>query len=468
MILQDVFLLDNLQVISESKEKGTMKISGTFQRAEEANTNNRIYKKPILEGQIKKLQPLIEGRRLCGELDHPIYDMVKLSNASHLITKLNMKGNEVFGEAEILNTPAGKIVQALIKDKVKIGISSRGVGTLTEDENKNVKYVNDDFNLITFDIVGDPSTRGAYPELSENTEIVKKVVNRVLGEEVFVIMLKDKLNEGSLGQKRVLRKVTYAAKQYGKKYLSNPKQADKDLTKAGDKVDASNKKAQVKKMKANEGSLSDKRVGRKFEGMIKRGKDNKEINTFVKKAVAKDKFRQSKKVSANEGSLGAKKLYRKLGGVVKKYHFENPKSRENLKVVGNKIANMSRKKEYQGKKPYLPESTKVNSIYYRMVDLISKVVNEAKYYEFDKQVFIGKVKSVLEGSLGQKRLNRYLHSKNYNSNKPEAKGIKRLVVQKKKAWRQDPSSNKAVSRYFEKKNRAQSEKNKNFVDNKYK
>ena len=112
MFLTDVFLVDNLTVIEESKAKGTMKVRGTFQRAEEANANNRVYPKHVLEGQITKLQPLITERRLCGELDHPQNDTVRLSNASHLVTKLWMENNEVYGEAEILNTPAGKVAQA--------------------------------------------------------------------------------------------------------------------------------------------------------------------------------------------------------------------------------------------------------------------------------------------------------------------------------------------------------------------
>jgi len=106
-LIQDVYIMDNLQIIEEGSGKSKMKIRGTFQRAEEANNNGRIYPTKVLEGQIKKMQPLIEERRLCGELDHPQNDTVKLSNASHLVTKLHMEGNEVIGEAEILKTPAG-------------------------------------------------------------------------------------------------------------------------------------------------------------------------------------------------------------------------------------------------------------------------------------------------------------------------------------------------------------------------
>ena len=200
MLLLDVFLLDDLQVIEESKSKGTMKVRGTFQRAEEANSNNRVYPKSVLEGQITKLQPLITERRLCGELDHPQSDTVRLSNASHLVTKLWMENNEVYGEAEVLNTPAGKVAQALISDGVKIGISSRGLGTLSEGVYGKSKTVNDDFRLVTFDLVADPSTRGAYPTLSESVmytdEKYKRTLDQAISEKVFITMLKNRLNEG--------------------------------------------------------------------------------------------------------------------------------------------------------------------------------------------------------------------------------------------------------------------------------
>ena len=204
MLLTDVFLLENMQVLEESKSKGTMKIRGTFQRAEEANNNKRIYPKTVLSTQLEKLQPFIENRRLCGELDHPANDTVKLSNASHLITSLRMEGNEVMGEAELLNTPAGLTAQALVKGGVQIGISSRGMGTLAEnDTGDETKTVNDDFNLITFDIVADPSTRGAFPglmesvqkEMCEGSQCVKKNVERTLREKVFLTLLRNKLDE---------------------------------------------------------------------------------------------------------------------------------------------------------------------------------------------------------------------------------------------------------------------------------
>jgi len=196
MLIQDCLILDNLQVLSENTgPNATMKIRGTFQRADELNANKRRYKKELFENSLSKLRPLVEGRMLLGELDHPEASLVRLGNASHLITSLKMKGNEMVGEAEILNTPAGKIVQTLIKDNVKIGISSRGTGTVTENRD-GTKDVNEDFKLITFDIVADPSTRGAYAQLAESKKLdMKATIRKTFGEKVFLTLLKESLEE---------------------------------------------------------------------------------------------------------------------------------------------------------------------------------------------------------------------------------------------------------------------------------
>jgi hypothetical protein len=200
MLLTDTFILENLEVIEESKSKGTMKIRGLFQRADEANNNNRVYSKILLEREVGKLTEAVNERRLLGELDHPSHDAIKLSNVSHLVTALKMEGKEVIGEAEILNTPAGKVAQALISDGVKIGISSRGMGTLSDGLTDGNKTVNEDFKLITFDLVADPSTRGAFPELSESTshrtqEIVESTFKKARSEKYFLTLLKKRLQE---------------------------------------------------------------------------------------------------------------------------------------------------------------------------------------------------------------------------------------------------------------------------------
>lgn len=207
MNLQDVFIIQNLTVLNEGKT-GPLKIRGIFQRADEANNNRRIYPQKVLENQIQSLTEAINERRLVGELDHPTYDMVKLSNASHLITGLRLQGKEVIGEAEILPTPAGKVVEGLIRGGVKIGISSRGMGTLSEGKN-GTKTVNEDFRLVTFDIVADPSTRGAYPTLSESREnrkekqIIESTIKSVVGERYFLKLLEKKINEKLEGDQDV-------------------------------------------------------------------------------------------------------------------------------------------------------------------------------------------------------------------------------------------------------------------------
>jgi hypothetical protein len=195
-LIQDVFIVENLQVLTEGKTNPTTKVRGVFGRCNETNSNGRKYPTKVMEGQLKKVQPMISERRLCGELDHPQNDTVKLSNASHLITKLEMNGDELIGEAEILNTPAGLTAKALIEGGVKIGISSRGMGTLSEDTDGS-KVVNEDFRLVTFDLVADPSTRGAFPGLSESVEskFVRDSQSKLQKESNFVTMIEAKLRD---------------------------------------------------------------------------------------------------------------------------------------------------------------------------------------------------------------------------------------------------------------------------------
>ena len=201
MILTDTFIIERAELITESRGgKKTSVLRGVFGRCDEKNNNGRVYSKPILEREVKRISEAMGERRLLGELDHPTHDAVKLSNVSHLITGLNFTGNELMGECELLDTPSGKVAQALIEGGVKVGISSRGMGTLSQDAD-GTKKVNEDFKLVTFDLVADPSTRGAFPGLSESSqsslveEIVKDTLNTAAKEKVFTTMLKDKLRE---------------------------------------------------------------------------------------------------------------------------------------------------------------------------------------------------------------------------------------------------------------------------------
>lgn len=200
MLLTDTYIIENLQVLSESKGNGTMRIGGIFQRADTPNANKRIYEKKLLVREMDRLKESIENRRLVGELDHPSYDSVKLSNASHLITKLEMRGNEVFGEAELLPTPAGQVAQALVKGGVSVGISSRGMGSLSQAG--EFQKVNEDFKLITWDLVADPSTKGAYPGMLAESidsqfieDTIKETYNQALSEQVFITMLRNELRK---------------------------------------------------------------------------------------------------------------------------------------------------------------------------------------------------------------------------------------------------------------------------------
>ena len=200
MFISDTFIIENMQILEESKSTGTMKIKGIFQRAGSPNHNKRIYEKTLLVREMKRLDEAIIERRLMGELDHPTHDSVKLGNVSHLVTSLRMNGDEMIGEAEILNTPCGQVAQALIKGGVKLGISSRGMGTLTDKGDYSL--VNEDFKLVTFDLVADPSTKGAFPGLVNESinskfidDTVKETYDKALAEKIFITKLRNQLRK---------------------------------------------------------------------------------------------------------------------------------------------------------------------------------------------------------------------------------------------------------------------------------
>ena len=153
----------NLQVITEKKKDGTKEyvIEGVFMQAEQKNRNGRIYEKDILEKAVDKyVTEQVKTGRAVGELNHPEGPTINLDKVSHKITELSWKGNDVVGKASILNTPMGKIVEGLLEGGVKLGVSSRGMGTLVNK--RGTSYVGDDFMLSTVDIVQDPSAPGAF------------------------------------------------------------------------------------------------------------------------------------------------------------------------------------------------------------------------------------------------------------------------------------------------------------------
>ena len=159
-------LEDKLEYITEAKKNGEGKdtyIEGIFMQAEKQNRNNRIYPKEVLEGATNKyVKEQVSTGRAVGELNHPEGPQINLDKVSHRITELKFKGNDVVGKALILDTPMGKIVKGLVEGGCKLGVSSRGMGTVENKEGKT--YVKNDFVLATVDIVQDPSAPSAFVE----------------------------------------------------------------------------------------------------------------------------------------------------------------------------------------------------------------------------------------------------------------------------------------------------------------
>ena len=168
------------KVIKEQRQPGQPLImKGILQKAETLNQNGRVYPKAILEREIRNYQKFIKENRALGELDHPDSSVVELKNASHNIKEAYMEGNVVYGTVEILNTPSGKILQSLVESGVTLGISSRGVGsTRTEG---NMQIVQDDFQLICWDFVSEPSTPGAFM-MKEGKEVTSQFINNVFNK----------------------------------------------------------------------------------------------------------------------------------------------------------------------------------------------------------------------------------------------------------------------------------------------
>ena len=156
------FKVDKRLVEASIKENKSLVVKGVIQRAEAKNQNGRIYPREILEREINKYaEGPIKERRALGELDHPESSVINLQNVSHNVTKVKMVGDDVYGEVEILSTPAGNILKELFRNGITVGISSRGMGSVQESGNGTVE-VQDDFELLCFDFVSTPSTHGAF------------------------------------------------------------------------------------------------------------------------------------------------------------------------------------------------------------------------------------------------------------------------------------------------------------------
>ncbi len=151
---------DSSVILEAKEEDGKLLLSGPLQKANTLNQNGRIYPFEVLKREVGNYQKFIKEGRALGELDHPDSSVVSLANVSHCIRKAYMEGDTVYGTIEVLSTPKGMILKSLIDSGIKIGISSRGVGSTRRRGDH--QEVQDDFQLICWDIVSEPSTPGAF------------------------------------------------------------------------------------------------------------------------------------------------------------------------------------------------------------------------------------------------------------------------------------------------------------------
>ena len=182
------------QQINESLAKnGKLIVNGVLQRADAKNQNGRVYPHETLMREAENYAKVqVKERRALGELDHPDDSVINLKNASHIVTEVWWDGNDVKGKVEVLNTPSGQILRSLIQSNVTLGISSRGLGSVTESEGGST-MVQDDFQLICFDFVSEPSTTGAFMGLKENKIASKEPnifnksdkINRILNDIIW-------------------------------------------------------------------------------------------------------------------------------------------------------------------------------------------------------------------------------------------------------------------------------------------
>ena len=166
-------------------EAGDVILAGRLQKADAKNGNGRVYPKRTLQREVENYKKLVQEKRALGELDHPDSSVIELKNASHIVTHIEMKGDEVVGKLRLLDTPAGRIAKDLIKGGVKLGVSSRGLGSTKEQS--GVTMVQDDFQLICFDLVSEPSTTGAFlfkehkePNIFTKSDKIYRAINDIL------------------------------------------------------------------------------------------------------------------------------------------------------------------------------------------------------------------------------------------------------------------------------------------------
>ena len=179
------FSITPTQINEAMKENnGKLIVKGVLQRAEAKNQNGRVYPRDILVRESKKYdENFVKQNRALGELDHPDSSVVNLQNVSHNVKEMHFEGDNLVGTVEILTTPSGNILKELFKNGIKLGISSRGLGSVEvvrESNGDQVSKVGDDFELIAFDFVSNPSTHGAF--LHPMNESVDNQQGRTCGD----------------------------------------------------------------------------------------------------------------------------------------------------------------------------------------------------------------------------------------------------------------------------------------------
>lgn len=166
-------------------ESGRTIVKGVLQRAGAENQNGRVYPKNILEREVKKYHTLIKERRALGELDHPDSSVINLKNVSHNVREVHWEGSDLIGTVEILPTPSGNILKELLRADITLGISSRGMGS-TQPLGENKVRVGEDFELIGWDFVSNPSTHGAFmrplTEGTTNDSILNQIGTDMCGD----------------------------------------------------------------------------------------------------------------------------------------------------------------------------------------------------------------------------------------------------------------------------------------------
>jgi hypothetical protein len=193
----------NPEQINESMKEndGKLIVKGVLQRAEAKNQNGRIYPREILFREAKKYtKEFIGESRAMGELDHPESSVVNLQNVSHNVKEMHFEGDNLLGTVEVLGTPSGNILKELFKAGIKLGISSRGMGsveTVTEDNGGQSQEVQDDFELIAFDFVSNPSTHGAFMHPMQESVDKTQPVGRTCGEYCKVETIINDIMRGS-------------------------------------------------------------------------------------------------------------------------------------------------------------------------------------------------------------------------------------------------------------------------------